>query len=146
MTVVLDTSAAVETVLGRLQANEITDILAIADWVIAPDVFIPEVTNVFWKYHTFEDLPVDECEDWLDKTLALVDDTISSQTLYQEAFSLACNLGQPVYDVLYLILARRYNAQLLTIDKKLRNIALKQSIKVNIPNSEQQIDEVSEHN
>ena len=46
MTVVLDTSAAVEAAIGGPSAVQIRTLLETADVVIAPDIFISEVTNV----------------------------------------------------------------------------------------------------
>ena len=57
MIIVLDTSAAVEIVLQREHAIYLGRKVAEADWIIAPSLFIPEVTNVFWKYYLFNDMP-----------------------------------------------------------------------------------------
>jgi predicted nucleic acid-binding protein len=42
-----------------------------------------------------------------------------------EALALACHLDHPVYDCLYLALARREAAQLLTADQRLEKLASK---------------------
>ncbi|RMF68862.1 MAG: PIN domain nuclease, partial [Calditrichaeota bacterium] len=104
MTHVLDASAAIGIVLERPQAAFCADILAEADWVIAPDLFVPEVANAFWKYHHFENLPLDVCEEMLELTIALSDDFVESSGMYKEAFALACSTHHPVYDTLYLVL------------------------------------------
>ena len=52
MIIVLDTSAAVEIVLQREHAIYLGRKVAEADWIIAPSLFIPEITNVFWKYYS----------------------------------------------------------------------------------------------
>lgn len=106
------------------------EMLAEADWVIAPDIFISESTNVFWKYYQFDELPMEICETTLERTIGLIDSFIDAKLLYKEAFSLACLLNHPVYDMLFLVLARRHNGCLLTMDKHLRKSALKHSIKV----------------
>lgn len=51
MIIVLDTSAAVEIVLQRQRAIFLGKNVVQADWIIAPTLFISEVTNVFWKYY-----------------------------------------------------------------------------------------------
>jgi len=62
-----------------------------------------------------------------------MDDDVKSQIIYasyvmlaniakdfiNEAFKLGCELNLQVYAALFLVLARRNNAQLLTMDKKL---------------------------
>lgn len=40
-----------------------------------------------------------------------------------EALALACHLNHPVYDCLYLALARREAALLLTADQRLKRLA-----------------------
>ncbi len=74
-------------------------------------------------------MPVDICETATDNTLRLVDDFIQSSTLYKEAFALSCLGNHPVYDALYLTVARRHNAVLLSMDKKLGKLANKHNIK-----------------
>jgi predicted nucleic acid-binding protein len=128
MKIILDTSAAIEVVLGRSYSKQIIERLSNADWVIAPDVYIAEVTNVFWKYYQFGDLSIESCKKGIENALSIVDDIISSKELHQEAFALSCLGKQPVYDTLFLVLARRNNGILLTLDKKLSKLARKNSI------------------
>jgi predicted nucleic acid-binding protein len=130
MIVVIDASAAIEIALNRPKASLFKLPLTKAEAVIAPDLFIAEVTNVFWKYHTFEDLPISLCEGLIENAIALVDDLTNSKNLYAEAFSLACQSNHSVYDMLYLVLARRHNALLMTNDKRLKKLATQNGIKI----------------
>jgi predicted nucleic acid-binding protein len=132
MIVVLDASAAVEIVLQREGAEQLGDVLRQADWVIAPTLFISEVTNVFWKYQNILDYPYASCEKSIEQAIALPDDYLNEIDLYREAFNMACKLNHPVYDMLYLILARRNSAVLLTMDKKLKGAALKSGVEVSL--------------
>ncbi len=129
MILILDTSAAIEIVLQRDNSKRFSDHLSNADWVLVPDVFISEIVNVFWKYHQFDDLPLDICERGIENSIAIVDSIIDTKELYKEAFALSCISRHPVYDTLFLVLARRHNGTLLTLDKKLSRLALKHSIK-----------------
>ncbi len=130
MIAVLDASAAINIIFQRTAFKPLLDYLKGADWVIAPDIFVSEVTNVFWKYHQFEDLPLKLCEKSLNKTIGLIDDFINAGDLYQEAFSFSCQVNHPVYDSMYLICARRYNGIFLSVDKKLNKLAQKHSLKI----------------
>ena len=130
MIVVLDASAAVKIVHQEPATKKFSEYIINADWVIAPDIYISEVTNVFWKYHQFEALPLDICENLLNKSVRLIDDVIESGELYQEAFSFSCRTNHPVYDSMYLICARRHNAIFLSADKRLIKLAQKNAIKV----------------
>jgi predicted nucleic acid-binding protein len=135
MIIVLDTTAAVEIVLNRERAQKIQSIIKDAEWIISVDLFISEVNNVFWKYYNFQNMPIDICKKSIDRAIHIIDDFESSIDLYKEAFSLACQLHHPVYDALYLVCARRKDASLITLDKKMYEFAKKLSIKIkNITN------------
>jgi predicted nucleic acid-binding protein len=130
MIAVLDASVAIEIVLQREQAPKFSRCVVGADWVIAPSIYVAEVANVFWKYQKLADFPFLVCEKGIEQSLALVDDFIEEKDLCREAFKLACNLDHSVYDMLYLIVARRNNGTLLTLDKKLIKAAQKCSIEI----------------
>ncbi len=130
MIAILDASAAVEVVVQKGISAKIEAMIGEADSVIAPDLMAAEVANVFWKYHRFENLERPTCEGYLNNALSLVDELVPSSELYAEAFALACQYKHSVYDMLYLVLARRNNGVLLTVDKAFRRLAGKLSIKV----------------
>ena len=130
MIVVLDASAAIEIVMGRKSGSKLSKYILEADWVIAPTLFISEVTNTVWKYQKLADFPYRLCEKALDQALALPDDFVNELDLYREAFKLSCTLNHPVYDMFYLVIARRNNGKLLTLDKQLINAATKYSIEI----------------
>ena len=130
MIAVLDTSAAIEVVLNRAAARKFKKILTDANWVVTLDLFIPEITNIFLKYHQFEGLPADVCEDSIERAIQLVDDFEPTADIHREAFALSCQTNCSIYDSMVLILARRKNAVLLTADTKLRGLAEKLSIKI----------------
>jgi len=119
MIVVLDTSAAVEVVLQRKSSAKFVQALSSADLVLSPTLLIAETSNVFWKYQKFAEYPFSECEKLIEQAISLPDEYVNEHELYIEAFKLGCELNHPVYDALFLVLARRNNAKLLTMDKKL---------------------------
>ncbi|MEE9447342.1 MAG: type II toxin-antitoxin system VapC family toxin [Arenicellales bacterium] len=123
MIIVLDASAAVEIDLNRPQSKRLSDSVLEAEWVIAPTIYIAETSNVMGKYHQHAGLPLKDCEQHLEQLMALPDDFINEETLFREAFSLSCSLAHSVYDMLYLVLARRNNATILSMDKKLQALA-----------------------
>jgi len=130
MIVVLDTSAAIEFILHRAHQKSVQSALMKADSVIAPDMYIPEITNVLWKYNQFESLKETICEELIEKSIQLIDHFESSLELYREAFQMACKTRHAVYDALYIVLARRNNALLLSVDKKLNDVAKSHGIKI----------------
>lgn len=130
MIAVLDTSAAVAAALGRDGAEAVLGAVSEAELVLAPTLFAAEAANAFWKYFCFGSMPLDACEAALAQCVALPDDYVSDADLHREAFGLACLAKKTVYDMLYLVLARRNDAVLLTIDKDLRKTARSHSIRV----------------
>ena len=119
MIVVLDTSVAVEVVLQRESASRFSELLAEADLVVAPTLLIAEATNVFWKYQKYADFPYDDCAKSIDYIIALPDEYVNELDLYRESFKMGCMLNFSIYEMIYLVLARRNNAKLLTLDKRL---------------------------
>jgi predicted nucleic acid-binding protein len=124
---VLDASAAIAVATGRAAAN-LRLILPEADEVLAPDLFVAEVTNAIWKYQEFSDLPRGDAEARLEEAVGLVDTLVSCRELYRAALALSRAAHRPAYDMFYLALARREGAQLLTLDKTLRKEARRQGI------------------
>jgi len=130
MIIVLDTSAAVEMVLLRDHAIAFGENVAQADWIISPILFISEVTNVFRKYYVFKDMPLELCEQAIDSAVSLPDEFFNEKDLYKEAFALGCLSQKPIYDMYFLVLARRNNGYLMTMDTSLKEIAKKNSIRL----------------
>jgi len=59
----------------------------------------------------------------------LVEELFNEEEFCREAFAMACLMKHPVYDMLYLVLARRHDALLMTLDEKLRHAARRHSVK-----------------
>lgn len=133
MNVVIDASAAVGLVLAMPGTDSFVPLLEQATQVTAPDLFIAEICNAVWKYRKADLLTMEQCELALEQAVSLPDRIESSSALYLEAFSLACRRRHPVYDALYLILARRSNAAILTMDQRLAALATQLEISVITP-------------
>ena len=80
---------------------------------------IAEATNVLWKYEKSSNYTYDECEKYIDHIVSLPDEYVNERDLYLESFKLGCMLDHSIYDMIYLVLARRNNATLLTMDQRL---------------------------
>ena len=72
---------------------------------------------------------MEQCENGIEFSLNLIDEYSDDKLLYKEAFSLSCVESKPVYDMFYLVLARRNNGYLMTLDKTLIDIARNNSIR-----------------
>jgi predicted nucleic acid-binding protein len=127
---VLDASGAIEVALNKKLGPQITETLADADVVLAPELFVPEVVNTIWKYHHLQQMSLPECDRALERAFGLVDTLVSNKEIWSEAFLLARTAGKPAYDMFYLALARREDAALVTLDAALRRLAEGQGIRV----------------
>ena len=132
--IVLDASAAVRLIVGPSPAGIATG-LAVADEVFAPRLFTEEVANTLWKYVQAGVFDSKEAINRLRTALALCDHFLdlnphSSDSLLIEALTEACRLNHPVYDLIYLVAARRTGATLATCDQRLATMANSQGIEV----------------
>jgi predicted nucleic acid-binding protein len=122
MKVVLDASAALAAVLGQESGTVVLDLLADASVVIAPELFSAEVTSGLWKYVSAKQLTIDMAMERLDAALKLVDRYEPMAGLTQEVLREASERRHSVYDLCYVVLARREGAAILTIDARLRKL------------------------
>ena len=121
--VVLDASAVVRILEGSAQAAAMHKALLAADLVLAPELMLTEVANALWRLQRAGQLDIDGLQRRLSKAAELVDHIEPDRTLQAEALALATYLDHPVYDCLYLVLARREVATLLSADQKLLDLA-----------------------
>ena len=117
--IVLDCSAAVEMVRKTPRGFGFRDLLLKDERVISSDLFRVEVRNAFWRYVHAGLLSANQAEAFIAQALDLVDEFVPIEENVAESFVEAARLDHCLYDVLYLTLARRSAATLLTADKKL---------------------------
>ncbi len=123
--VVLDASAVIRIVEGATQAAAFTEALISAELVLAPELMLTEVANTLWRLQRAGQLQADSLQQRLRRAADLVDHIEPDRTLQAEALALATHLDHPVYDCLYLVLARREVASLLSADQRLLDLARK---------------------
>jgi len=131
--VVLDASAAVRIALAPKQAQALSETVEEADQVLAPDLLVAEVTNSFWKYLRAGSLARADAEAGIRAALGLIDEVERLEPLAVEAFDLAASTRCPVYDMFYLVLARRHGALLATADAQLLRLARDLGIRATAP-------------
>src|SRR5450631_3406510 len=130
MITVLDASAAVAIAMNLPESARFRQQIETSDLVIAPDLLVSEVSNAVWKYVKAGVVDSEQGERVLERAVGLVDTFESSMNLYREAFAMSVDHLHPVYDALYLVLARRNNASLATLDRRLADLATKLHIKI----------------
>ena len=130
MIVVLDVSAAIEVLLHKEKGELFSSRLNEAAWVVAPDLYVSELSNVLWKYHRAKAVLRPDCVTCVEEGINLIDDFIEGRELWKEALGEAIKNSHSVYDMHYAVLTRRNDAVLLTKDKTLAQLCKKLKIEV----------------
>ena len=120
---VVDASVVLRIVTGHLEAPGLQQQLFDASFVLAPALLQTEVANGLWTLKRAGALADLNPQDLLKEATELVDHLELDQNLQVEALALAIHLNHSVYDCLYLALARREAAGLLTVDRRLQALA-----------------------
>jgi predicted nucleic acid-binding protein len=87
---------------------------------LAPALILAEVGNGLWSAVRRKRIEIDVARAYLRKTPRLFGELRPTESLYTEAFELACELDHPIYDCLYLAMAAAERAPLLTVDLRLQ--------------------------
>ena len=128
MIAVLDVSAAIEILIKKEREPIFSEFYSKADWIIAPDLYVSELTNVLWKLHKAKLVEFDDCLQIAGDGINLIDDFFDSRDLWKEALGEGIKNGHSIYDMYYAILARRNEATLITKDGQLASICKKLKI------------------
>ena len=120
--IVLDVNAAYAMVDGTVEGRGMKGLMLEGEKTIAPTLFCSESASVAWKNVRFGSLDRDRSIDRMISALGLVDEFFPDESMMTEAVDEALARRHSVYDMLYLVLARRTGATLFTLDKKLANI------------------------
>src|SRR4051794_27484572 len=127
MTYVLDASVAMKWVLPEPDTSKAVrvrnEFRAGLLQLIAPDVFVPEVSHGLTKAERRGVIPVGVAERRMLNVINCLPDLYPSLLLVRRAIQIASQARIAVYDCLYVALAEREGCELLTADVKLiRNL------------------------
>lgn len=114
---VLDASVAAKFFLDE-EDSELTRSLENGFDLIAPELILPELCNLFWKRVRRGDLARQDARIALGSLPAVVE-LVSMQQIASSAMDLSVALDHPAYDCFYLALAQRRDIPLLTADQRL---------------------------
>ena len=90
--------------------------------MIAPALIVTEVANVIWKYHRRGDIDLATSLDAV-RHFSGYPELRPDAALHVEATQIAAFNDHPVYDCLYLALARREHLPLISADRRLLTLA-----------------------
>ena len=120
--IVMDCSAAVEIVNGTAKGKAFRTLMLDGEKIIASELFRAEIFNAFWKYVRTGLMETEQAKTFATKAIELVDEFVPLEENASESFSEAVRQGHSVYDMFYLTHARRNDATLFTVDRKLMGI------------------------
>ena len=123
MIVVLDANAGIEIALDREKAPLLNGFLASADTVLTSDLYKAETANVISKYVRSGLLNKDQAIEKLKYCEFIIDEFVDISLNKEESLFESIRTGHSSYDLLYLTLARRSGARLLSLDKRLNALA-----------------------
>jgi predicted nucleic acid-binding protein len=130
MIIVLDASAGIEIALSRASAELYERKIEKASKVITSELYKAETANVLWKYINAGLLSKEEVQKRLKYCDDLIDEYVDISENNEEALNEGIRIKHSVYDLLYLVIARRNGAILLTQDKKLKKIAKESGVEI----------------
>lgn len=128
MICVVDASAGVEIALNRSSAARFNELIETASKIITSDLYKAETANALWKYHKAALLSKEEVLETHRYCEQIIDDFVDLSVNSEESLVESMRLNHPAYDLFYLTLARRRGAVLLTMDRKLKKLAMENGV------------------
>ena len=119
MIAVVDASVAIKWVIPEPLSDHADRLRERAERLVVPDLLLPEVTNVLWKKLRRRELTPREAKHALELLMESGLEVRPSGPLLDSALTLARRLDHPVYDCIYVTLARTERATLVTADERL---------------------------
>ena len=126
--IVLDASAGLSIAQNSQTGRSLRLLIGKDEVIIAPEFFMLEVTNASWKYVHAGVYDTERAKTLMHNTLALVNCYVPASDLMDEVFAEACHLNHSVYDITYIVLARRHAATLMTCDAKMQDMCAKAGV------------------
>ena len=118
MRIVVDASVAAKWLIPESDSAIAMQFLDTSYELHAPRVLVSETTNVLWRNAVTGSLPQFEADCLAavvtEMSLTWEDD----ESICVEALRIAVELGHPVYECMYLALARRIGSRMVTADKR----------------------------
>jgi predicted nucleic acid-binding protein len=119
VTWVVDASIALKWVIPEVLSEEADRLRGGDDDFLAPDLLLVEVANALWRKTTAKEISPREADAAIDLVSQSGIDLRPTGPLLPRAMHVARRLDHPVYDCVYLALAERERAALVTADQRL---------------------------
>ena len=116
---VVDASVAVCWFVREAATEKANRLIASSGDLVAPSLMLLEFANTLWKKARRGEIGGDVVDAGLREIRRFVPQIFDDAALAAPALALARELDHPVYDCVYLALARQRNAPLITLDERL---------------------------
>jgi predicted nucleic acid-binding protein len=120
--IIVDASVAVKWVLPETDSGPAVALREAGD-LIAPSLVIAEIGNALWKSVLRGDVDKSDASAALQIAVGHFERIVPIDQLATRALELAVDLRHPIYDCLYLALAERERAPIVSADAKLLSAA-----------------------
>ena len=94
----------------------------------APSFWLVEAANALWRRVQRGELAVAEADERILALSAAPVRLLNAEELLADALQWACDLGQPIYDCLYLAAALRSNGRVVTADRRFHAAAIRHPV------------------
>src|SRR5262245_18780689 len=121
---VVDASVVIKWYLPEVHDVAARRLLANAHTLLVPDLVFSECGNILWKRIRSGQMTREEAQTVLESVGNLALEVSPSWPLVLPAIEIACQTDRSVYDSLYLALAVREAAVMVTADEKFYNALL----------------------
>ncbi|MCZ6710102.1 MAG: type II toxin-antitoxin system VapC family toxin [Gammaproteobacteria bacterium] len=122
MQITVDASIVVKWFIDEPGTEAAIQLLESDNQLIAPELIISEVANAVWRRATAGDIEREQATAIPQALMQVLADVTPVHELIDEAMSIAFAEQHPVYDCIYLALARKRNCAMATADLRLQTI------------------------
>jgi predicted nucleic acid-binding protein len=117
-TLVIDASVALKWLVLEDMSDVAKELYGAGDHLVAPRLIMTEVANALVRKTMQGMLTAQEAKYHFSSLPQYLPDLMDVDELIEPAFEKACALRHPIYDLLYLEVARKVDAQLVTADRR----------------------------
>ena len=121
MRLVVDASVAVKWLVAEEDSDAADRLLVGGDDLYAPRLMVSEVANAVWRKARMGEIERGRAGILMAAVSEMPVHWSSDETVCVDAVRLAVALDRPAYDCVYLALAHRVDAQLVTADARFAN-------------------------
>ncbi len=119
MTLVIDACVAAKWFFEEDDTDRADALLLSAKALIALEIAPVEIMNAAWKRAARQLITTREAEITCERAMSIYTKTEPLAKLWNRAGEIMIFLSHPIYDCLYLTLAERERAPLITVDRRL---------------------------